>query len=109
MFRCDEYTRAGYPVVPKIWGERISIALICISSALLVACSYLLWLFEVGQLLYALSATALGVWFMYESVRGFFVSDVYAFSKRVFFASLIYQMALFLFLAIDVILYKSIS
>ena len=109
MFRCDEYTRAGYPVVPKIVGERASILLICASSALLVLTSSLLWWFGVGQLIYVSSATLLGVWFLYESVRGFFVKDVIAFSKRVFFASLVYQMLLFMFLAVDVIVYKSIS
>lgn len=109
MFRCEEYTRAGYPVVPKVVGERWSVWMIFASSVALVATSFLLWWFEVGHIIYAASATALGVWFLYESVRGFFVSDLTAFSKRVFFASLIYQMFLFLLLAIDVIAFKWIS
>lgn len=108
MFRCEEYTRAGYPVVPKIVGERNSIWLIAVSSAALVATSGLLWWFEVGSWIYAVSAGVLGGWFLYESLRGFFVSDLEKFSKRVFFASLVYQLLLFGFLAIDVIFFELI-
>jgi protoheme IX farnesyltransferase len=109
MFRCDEYTRAGYPVVPKVVGNTWSIWLILASSLALVATSFLLWWFEVGHWPYALCAAALGAWFIYESLRGFFVSDLILFSKRVFFASLVYQMLLFLFLAADVIAFKYIQ
>jgi protoheme IX farnesyltransferase len=59
LFRCDEYTRAGYPVVPHVAGIKASLWLILISSMALVMNSMLLWWFGVGQWLYAITAAIL--------------------------------------------------
>lgn len=109
LFRCDEYTRAGYPVVPAIVGVTSSIVMIFVSTVALVMTSAMLWWFGVGHIIYAVSAGLLGIWFIYEATRGFFANDLIAFSKRVFFASLIYQILLFAVLAIDVIAYKNLQ
>lgn len=107
LFRCEEYTKAGYPVVPAIVGYKNSVFLILLSSLALVGTSLLLYFFGIGHWLYLSSALLLGAWFLYESILGFFTKDLIKFSKRVFFASLIYQMLLFALLAIDVIIFRS--
>lgn len=108
LFRCEEYTRAGYPVAPAVFGVRASLWMILMTSLALWASSLTLWALGVGHALYGVSALILGAWFVYESARGFFSDAVVVFAKRVFLASLIYQTLLFVMLAVDVILFKLI-
>lgn len=106
IFRKEEYTRAGFPVIAQVTGERLAIILTVLTTVLIVANAGLLWWLEVGGLFYGCVSTLLGLWFLIIACLGFSSTDVKAWAKKVFLASLVYQSVLFVGLAIDGLICK---
>lgn len=104
IFRQEEYTSAGLWVIPEVVGVFWSKVWMVITTALLVVASLSLWWVHVGGPLYLVVAVGLGAWFLSICAYGFFVPTerLYAWARRVFFDSLIYQTVLFVALVIDV-------
>ncbi len=101
IFRRRDYTNAGYPVVAQIVGMQQSKNLIVLTSILLVANSFLLWIFQLGGLLYGVASVGLGGWFLYACCKGYFGKDDEAWAKQIFMHSLVYQSLLFGALLLD--------
>lgn len=106
IFRKDEYTRAGFPVIAEVTGETVAILLSVLTTLLIVLNAGLLWWLEVGGIFYACVSTLLGLWFLTIAFLGFVSADTKAWAKKLFMASLVYQGVLFLGLAIDGLLCK---
>lgn len=106
IFRKDEYTRAGFPVIAHVTGESVAILLSVLTTILIVLNAGLLWWLEVGGVFYACVSTLLGIWFLVIACLGFVSSDIKAWAKKLFLASLVYQGVLFLGLAVDGLLCK---
>lgn len=104
IFRGPEYTAAGFYVIPEVISLFWSKVWMCITTFCLFIASIALWMEHVGGSIYLFSATILGAWFLSASVYGFFVnsSQLFDWSRRVFYKSLIYQTGLFLALVVDV-------
>lgn len=104
IFRGPEYTAAGFYVIPEVLSLFWTKIWMCVTTLCLFIASIALWMEHVGGSIYILSATLLGAWFLSASVYGFFVSSaqLYEWSRKVFFKSLIYQTGLFLALVVDV-------
>jgi heme o synthase len=108
IFRKDEYAQAGYPVVAQVTSVFVAKILIAITSVLIIASSLSLFFIGLGGTFYCFCSVFLGFWFLIEVSLGFFTNDVDAWSKRVFYASLFYQLFLFMALGIDVLMSRGV-
>lgn len=106
IFRKDEYTRAGFPVIAQVTGEPLAIILSVVTTVLIVINAGLLWWLEIGGVFYGCVSTLLGLWFLVIACLGFFSRDTRAWAKKLFMASLVYQALLFIVLIIDGFLCK---
>ncbi len=104
IFRKDEYTKAGYPIVAQVTGIFTAKILIVITTILIIVSSLSLFYIGLGGVFYCVCSVVLGVWFLIEASLGFFTHDVDSWSKRVFYASLFYQLFLFMALGIDALM-----
>jgi len=103
IFRKDEYTKAGYPVVAEITGIFIAKILIFLTTILVAFSSLSIYLVGLGGKIYLVLSLFLGAWFLIESIIGFFTDQLEAWAKRVFYISLIYQLVIFFGLIVDVL------
>jgi protoheme IX farnesyltransferase len=101
IFRKEEYTRAGYPVIAGVLGEKRAIGLSLITTVMMVVNAGLIWWLEVGGLFYGIVSSVLGVWFITLAALGYWSMDIKSWARKLFKASLIYQTLLFAMLAID--------
>jgi heme o synthase len=108
IFRKEEYCRAGYPVVAYVTGDENAKYLIVASTTLLIASAYYVFHIGLGGKVYLVGSSFLGLWFLAESLMGLRKCDLKVWSKRVFWASLVYQFLLFLLLGFEIFL-KSIT
>ena len=108
IFRKDEYTKAGYPVVAQVTGIFAAKILIVLTTILIIISSLSLFYIGLGGIFYCVCSVLLGAWFLSETSLGFFTNDVDAWSKRVFYASLFYQLFLFMALGIDVLVSRGV-
>jgi len=106
IFRKEEYTRAGFPVIAEVTGEPLAVWLTVLTTVLIVANAGLLWWLEVGGVFYGCVSTLLGIWFLVIACLGFFSKDIKSWARKLFMASLIYQSFLFVGLAIDGLICK---
>lgn len=106
IFRKEEYTKAGFPVIAQVTGEPLAILLTILTTVLIVINAGFLWWLEVGGLFYGCVSTLLGIWFLLIACLGFFSADIKIWAKKLFMASLVYQSVLFAVLAIDGLLCK---
>lgn len=104
IFRKEEYTKAGFPVIAEVTGESVAILLSVLTTGLIVINAGLLWWLQIGGLFYGCISTLLGVWFLTIACLGFFSIDIKSWARKLFMASLVYQGLLFLVLAVDGIL-----
>jgi heme o synthase len=98
IFREDEYTKAGFPVMPAHFGVPFTRRMIVITTWLLVLSTFGLYLSEVINFWLFLIALMLGAWFLWICHHGFFKENAHDWAKRAFRASLVYQSLLFLLL-----------
>ncbi len=108
IYREREYASAGHKVAPSVWGLSASQVLLAGSALLLAVCGVLLVPLHVGGPVTAVVATVAGAWFVLLSARALPAfargTPASAGARRVFFASLVYQTALFGALAVDAVL-----
>lgn len=103
IYRGQEYTNAGYPMLPDYFGLFGSKIAVFATAIMLVLSSMTLWWFQIGGFIYQIASSLCGLWFIIICLSGFVAKDSDAWSKKVFVASLKYQVVLFLVLAIDLI------
>ncbi len=101
IFRQDEYERAGLKVLPSVRGLESAKVQAVVYSFAVWAVSLLLVPYGLAGLLYLSTAVVAGALFFGESLRGFWASDVQAWAKKLFVASLIYLTVIFAALILD--------
>lgn len=104
MFRGPDYAAAGLKVAPVVWGERAAKWQAAISAPVLAGVSLLLYTLGIAGPIYLATAAALGAYFSFYSIRLLFIptgAATLAWSRRTFFASLIYLTVLFAALLCD--------
>lgn len=100
LFREQEYTAAGFPVLSARSSQSCAKIVLLLSSWLLVASTLGLYLSGIISFFNFVCCAALGVGFLVVCHRGAFSSDTHSWARRAFRASLIYQGLLFLALII---------
>lgn len=100
LYRRDDYQKSGLPMLPITHGEKFTLLHIILYTLILLAATFLPYIYRMSGLLYLLSATVLGLMFMAYAIalyRNY--SDVLA--KKTFKFSIIYLSLLFAALLID--------
>lgn len=100
LYRRDDYQKSGLPMLPITHGERFTLLHIILYTLILLAATFLPYIYRMSGLLYLLSATILGLIFMAYAIalyRNY--SD--ALAKKTFKFSIIYLSLLFAALLID--------
>lgn len=95
LFRQEEYTKAGFPVLSYIYGESFAKNFIIITSWSLVISTLGLFFSHVFSNFGLMFSIFLGAWFLYIVHNGFKSKEANFWAKRVFKATLIYQTILF--------------
>ena len=108
LFRCDDYTRAGVPMLPVVAGERATRRGILAYSLLLVPASLAPWALGVSGIVYALGAAALGAGFLWRAWATW-KDDGDKAAKRLFGFSILYLFLLFVLLLGDALLTRVLS
>ncbi len=110
LFRREDYTRAGVPMLPVVAGERQTRRQIWLYSLVLVPASLVPWALDVTGPLYGAIALVLGAVFLWRAwqVRGAPDGD-YAGAKRLFGFSILYLFGLFVGLAGDCALWRALA
>ena len=106
IYREREYAAAGHKVVSSVWGVRKALAVVVVSALLLALAGVALVPLHVGGVVSLVVAAGAGAWFVALAMKALFArdEDVDAAARKVFFASLAYQMALFAALTVDAII-----
>lgn len=110
LFRREDYTRAGVPMLPVVAGERQTRRQIWKYSLVLVPTSLAPWALDVTGPLYGAIALVQGGLFLWRAwqVRGAPDGD-YAGAKRLFGFSILYLFGLFVGLAGDCALWRALA
>jgi protoheme IX farnesyltransferase len=101
IFREEEYTRAGFKVLPAVRGLRVAKIHAAVHAVLLMLVSLLLVPLEVAGPLYFGAALLLGGGMVLISLRGFAPGAGHSWARQMFAASLVYLPLLFAALAVD--------
>jgi protoheme IX farnesyltransferase len=101
LYRFEDYTGAGFRVLPASIGVVATRWHIAAWTAALVVVSLLPFRFAVAGGLYLAAAIGLGAWFLGRSLIGFRAAAPRPWAKSVFLVSLVYLTGLFAALAID--------
>lgn len=101
IFREQEYTNAGFLVVPAVFGVRASKVSLLITSWLLVLSTLLLFYSQVISFFNLIIALVMGALFLFVCHSGFIAMPTNTWAKRAFKASLFYQSLLFLVIIIE--------
>lgn len=104
IYRAQEYTYAGFPVVAKVFGLMKARLMVVVTTLMLVGLSLLAYLGGLGGYVYVYACLLLGIWFGYVALKGFWEADLVPWSKRVFMVSIGYECLLFAALAVDVMI-----
>lgn len=100
LYRRDDYQKSGLPMLPITHGEKFTLLHIILYTLILLAATFLPYVYRMSGLLYLISATILGLMFMAYAIalyRNY--SD--ALAKKTFKFSIIYLSLLFAALLID--------
>ena len=100
IFREQEYTNAGFPVMSAIFGIEPTKRVLLFSSYLLVLATFGLYGTGAINSSHLVLALSLGAWFLWVCHRGYFSEPVHFWAKRAFKASLVYQSLLFVLLIV---------
>lgn len=99
--RMGEYRLAGYPLLPVVKGAYPAKIGMMKYVIFLVPVSLLLYMYHFTGVLYLVSASVLGIIWMFLCIRGFTAKDDAHWSKVVFIYSITYLALLFLVMVID--------
>jgi protoheme IX farnesyltransferase len=97
----DDYAKANVPMLPVVWGEKVTAQAILINSVLLVASSLLPVAFGKLGWSYGLGAAGFGGWFLWNNWR-LARAPNRIWARKNFFGSMIYLVGLFAAVLIDV-------
>jgi protoheme IX farnesyltransferase len=98
LFREDEYTKAGCPVLSAICGVTLTKKVLLLTSWLLVFSTFGLYASGIVSIELLGVSLLLGAWFLYTCHHGVHDENTHQWAKRAFKASLLYQSALFVVL-----------
>jgi protoheme IX farnesyltransferase len=101
LYRLDDYTGAGFRVLPQSIGLVATRWHMVVYTVVLVAASLSPVPFGVGGPLYVVAASLLGAWFLGRTLFGFRAEAPRPWARRVFVVSLFYLTGLFAALAVD--------
>lgn len=100
LFMNDDYKRAGVPMMPATHGERHTKIQMLIYSIILLPITLTPYFLDIAGLAYLVSASVMGLFFIYTSIRVIFDST-HKSAKLMFGYSVFYLFAIFLALMID--------
>jgi protoheme IX farnesyltransferase len=101
IFREDEYTRAGFKVLPAVRGVRVAKWHALLHSVLLLSVTLALVPLHVAGRVYLAMALVLGAGMIVIALRGLSPRAGHAWARQLFAASLVYLPLLFAALAVD--------
>jgi protoheme IX farnesyltransferase len=104
MYRKEEYQRAGIKVVANVKGEHVAKLQILAYSTALLPCSLALGFTGAAGWIYVAVASALGLWFWWEALKGLRAEPEPRWARSLFFGSLLYLPLLMAGLGLDRIL-----
>jgi protoheme IX farnesyltransferase len=105
LFNKTDYEKAGIRVLPLVRGDRTSVWHAFYWSIALVISTLLPFVEHMAGLIYFLMALMAGCWFLWEALKGFYVSNTLKWSKKFFLSSLIYLPLITLALILDKFIY----
>ncbi|MEC9382205.1 MAG: heme o synthase [Thermodesulfobacteriota bacterium] len=97
----DDYKKAGFPVMPLVYGQKYTNYLIAIYSLALLPISLYFWIIGVASSFYAFIAIIMGIGFLYTVFLSFKKKNHYI---LVFLFSIFYMLVINLSLAADILL-----
>jgi protoheme IX farnesyltransferase len=101
LYKNDDYTRAGIPMMPVVRGPRSTKRQSVVYTILLLICSVALYFTGAVGLLYLIPAVVLGLVFLvYNLLMWLEKDDQFVWAKRTFFCSLFYMLLIFIFMVI---------
>ncbi len=110
LFRREDYTRAGVPMLPVVAGERQTRRQIWLYSLVLVPASLVPWALDVTGPLYGAIALVLGAVFLWRAWQVRCAPDGdYTGAKRLFGFSILYLFGLFFGMAGDCALWRALA
>lgn len=95
----DDYSKAGIPVMPVVFGTKYTDMLILLYSISLIPLCLTLWLTGLSSEYFAIFSLLMGGYFEYTVVRSIINRDNYG---KVFSTSIIYMLAIMCSLIIDI-------
>lgn len=101
IMRKDDYSKAGYKMLPVVKGVHASQMSILRYVVLLVPVSVLLYMFQYVGILYLIVAVLAGLGWVYLCVKGFTAKDINAWSRKVFVFSINYLTVVFLIMLVS--------
>ena len=99
QYQADDYKKAGFPVMPLIYGKKFTNYLIMIYSLSLLPFSLFFWFSGIASNLYAIIAIILGLSFLYIVYKSFTDSKKY---KTAFLYSILYMLLIHLSLILNI-------
>lgn len=99
QYQADDYKKAGFPVMPLIYGKKFTNYLIMIYSLSLLPFSLFFWFSGIASNLYAVIAIILGLSFLYVVYKSFTDSKKY---KTAFLYSILYMLLIHLSLILNI-------
>lgn len=101
--RMEEYRAAGFPLLPVVRGSYVTKISMIRYIVLLVPVSILLTFFGYTGQIYLYTATILGLWWAFMSIKGFKARDEELWAKKMFIFSINYLTILFIVMVIDTV------
>lgn len=101
LFREQEYTEAGFPVLSATYNEKSAKIALLGTSWLLVLSTVFMYVSHVISAANLACCLSLGVYFLFVCHKGAFSMNTSTWARRAFKASLVYQSLLFVLLVID--------
>ena len=99
QYQADDYKKAGFPVMPLIYGKKFTNYLIMIYSLSLLPFSLFFWFNGSASNSYAVSAIILGLSFLYIVYKSFKDNTKY---KSAFLFSILYMLLIHISLIINI-------
>lgn len=103
MRRKEEYRAAGYPLLPVVHGNYITKLHMMRYLVMLVPVSLMLYLYQYVGEIYLLTATVLGLIWVFLGIMGFKAKDDDIWAKKMFVYSINYLPILFIVMILDTI------
>jgi len=100
LYRTEDFTRAGLPMLPVTHGPEFTRLQVLLYTLILIACTFLPYVYGMSGWLYLATALALDAMFLYYAVR-IFVAYSDRLAQQTFRFSVVYLAVLFTALLLD--------